>query len=197
MIGNSFQLHAASLRMGPAVSINASCRTNDILVIGIGNEYAQDDAAGLLVARKLKEEVRDNITIIESGGDGASLIEAWRGTSSAIVVDAVRSGAESGSIYRFDVHQKPLPAQPFLGSTHAFGLYEAVELARSLNQLPQRLVVYGIEGQNFRAGTKVSGAITQAVAAVTRSVLEEIADLRALERYSLPRTTSRLLGQCL
>jgi hydrogenase maturation protease len=151
-----------------------------MLVIGIGNDYAQDDAAGLLVTRKLKEEARDNITIIESEGDGASLIEAWKGTSSAIVVDAVRSGAEPGRIHRFDAHQKPLPAQPFRGSTHAFGLYEAVELARSLNELPQRLIVYGIEGQNFTAGIKVSGAITQAVAIVTRSVLEEIEVLRRL-----------------
>lgn len=163
-----------------AVNITRHSPTSDILVIGVGNEYAQDDAAGLLVARKLKEEVRDNIRIIESGGEGASLIEAWKGASSAIVIDAVRSGAEPGSIYRFDAHQKPLPVQPFRGSTHAFGLYEAIELARSLNQLPQRLIVYGVEGQNFTAGTNVSGAITQAVAAVTRSVIEEIKVLPGL-----------------
>jgi hydrogenase maturation protease len=164
--------------MGSAVSINGSSPSNDILVIGIGNEYAQDDAAGLLVARKLKEEVRDNIRIIESGGDGASLIEAWKGASSVIVIDGVRSGAEPGGIHRFDAHRKPLPVQPFRGSTHAFGLYEAVELARSLKRLPQSLIVYGVEGQNFTAGTNVSGAVTQVVAAVTRSILEEIEILR-------------------
>jgi hydrogenase maturation protease len=175
-----FQLHAASLRMGLTVNINGPCPGSHILVIGIGNEYAQDDAAGLLVARKVKEEVRDKIRIIESSGDGASLIEAWKGASSTIVIDAVRSGAEPGRIHRFDPHQKPLPVQPFRGSTHAFGLYEAVELARSLNQLPQKLIVYGIEGQSFTAGTNVSGAITQAVVAVTRSVLEQIEFLRCL-----------------
>lgn len=173
-------MRAAAARMGPAVSVNSSSSTNEMLVIGIGNEYAQDDAAGLLVARRLRQEVRDNITIIESGGDGTSLIEVWKGTSSTIVVDAVRSGAEPGRIHRFDAHRKPLPAQPFRGSTHAFGLYEAVELARSLKQLPQKLIVYGIEGQNFMAGSDVSRAVTQAVSGVTRSVLEEIEVLQGL-----------------
>ena len=166
--------------MGPAVKINGSSIASDILVIGIGNEYAQDDAAGLLVARKLKEEVRDNIRIIESGGDGVSLIEAWKGVSSAIVIDSVRSGAEPGKIHRLEAHREPLPARPFRGSTHAFGLYEAVELARSLNQLPQRLIVYGIEGRNFRAGSKISRAITRALKGVTRSILEELKVLRHL-----------------
>ena len=173
------QTQATRLRMGPAVSISGSPADN-ILVIGIGNEYAQDDAAGLLVARKLREQVRDNIRVIESGGEGASLMEAWKGAFSAIVIDGVRSGAEPGSIYRFDAHQKALPVQPFRGSTHAFGLYEAIELSRSLNQLPQRLIVYGVEGQNFTAETNVSGAITQAVTAVTRSIIEEIKVLRRL-----------------
>ena len=56
------------------MNITRHSPTSGILVIGIGNEYANDDAAGLLVARKLKEEVRDNITIIESDGEGASLM---------------------------------------------------------------------------------------------------------------------------
>lgn len=85
-------MQAAGLRMRTAVSISGSPAGN-ILVIGIGNEYAQDDAAGLLVARKLREEVPDNIRIIESGGEGASLIEAWKSASSAIVIDGVLSGA--------------------------------------------------------------------------------------------------------
>jgi hydrogenase maturation protease len=166
--------------MRPAVNITRHSPATDILVIGIGNEYAEDDAAGLLVARKLKEEVQDNITIVESTGEGASLIEAWKGIPSTIVIDAVRSGMEPGRAYRLEAHRSPLPAQPFRGSTHAFGLYEAVELARCLNQLPQSLIVYGIEGQNFMAGNRVSRAVEQAVARVTRSVLEELQALRTL-----------------
>lgn len=147
-------------------------------MIGIGNEYACDDAAGLLVARKLKEKADAGFRILEHCGEGASLIEAWKGTTSVIVIDAVRSGAEPGKTYRFDASRASLPAEPFRGSTHAFGLYEAVELARSLGELPQRLMVYGIEGQDFRAGANVSPAVARAIGEVAELVLERVERLR-------------------
>jgi hydrogenase maturation protease len=149
-----------------------------ILAIGIGNEYARDDAAGLLVVRKLKEGAQNKFGILEHSGEGASLIEAWKGATSVIVIDAVCSGAEPGKVYRFDACQAPLPAQPFRGSTHAFGLYEAAELARCLNQLPRQLIVYGIEGEDFTAGVGVSPAVEQVIGSVAQAVLEEVATLR-------------------
>jgi hydrogenase maturation protease len=150
----------------------------EVLVIGIGNEYASDDAAGLLVARELKERARGAIAVLEHSGEGASLIEAWKTATLVIVIDAVRSDAAPGQTYRFDTALAPLPAEPFRGSTHAFGLLEAIELARSLNQLPRALVVHGIVGRNFAAGLGVSPEVRQAVIAVAESVFEEIKALQ-------------------
>jgi hydrogenase maturation protease len=146
---------------------------NSILVIGIGNEYAHDDAAGLHVARILKEQTRPEVKVLESSGEGAALIELWKGFASVVVVDAVRSTAAAGTVCRFEVGKAPLPAEPFQTSTHAFGLYEAVELARSLGQLPQRLIVFGIEGDDFSAGLGLSPVVARAVNTVARAVLVE------------------------
>jgi hydrogenase maturation protease len=156
------------------MNIAESLPVNRTLVIGVGNDYARDDAAGLLVARTLRERVRNDMTVVECTGDGVSIMEAWKDVGAAIVIDAVHSGAEVGTIYRFDARQTPLPARPFRGSTHAFGLYEAVELGRSLNQLPPRLIVYGIEGQNFTVGSEVSAAVLRAVGEVAQSVLHDV-----------------------
>ncbi len=147
-------------------------------MIGIGNEYASDDAAGLLVARRLKQADRPDFTIREESGEGASLIEAWKSTSQVILIDAVRSGAEPGRLHRLDASTVPLPAESFRGSTHAFGLYEAVELARSLGQLPRRMIVFGVEGLNFAAGRGVSAAVERAIDTAAQAVLDEIERLR-------------------
>ena len=56
-------------------------------------------------------------------------------------------------------------------STHALGLAEAVELARSLGRLPQRVVVYGIEGESFAFGKGLSAAVAAAADRVTEEVL--------------------------
>jgi hydrogenase maturation protease len=90
------------------------------------------------------------------------LIEAWRGAGSVIVIDAVTSGAEPGTIHRFEANTETLPKSLFRYSTHAFSLAEAIELARALGELPSRLVVYGIEANDFTAGVGLSSAVDEA-----------------------------------
>src|SRR5215469_12635314 len=124
-----------------------------ILVIGIGNEFRSDDGVGLSTIRMLQSKVLPEDTLLgESTGDGAELIEMWRMASAAILIDAVSSGEKPGTIYRLDALKQPWPARLSFHSTHFFGLAEAIELARVLNQIPPSLIVYAIEGQDFSSG---------------------------------------------
>jgi hydrogenase maturation protease len=145
-----------------------------IVIIGIGNEYRCDDAAGLIVAHRLKEINPAGVNVIEASGEGAALMEAWKEADAVILIDAVQSGAEAGTIHRLDAHAQRVPAAFFRCSTHAFSVAEAIELARALNQLPPRLILYGIEGKNFAAGTELSAEIQRAAEEVVRWILAEL-----------------------
>src|SRR5712692_1537146 len=103
-----------------------------ILVIGIGNQYRGDDANGILLARRINSLNLPQVRVIEQAGEGAALIDAWEssGASLVILIDAVCSGAEPGTVYRLDVNNKTIPTSFFNYSTHAFSLAEAIELAR-------------------------------------------------------------------
>jgi hydrogenase maturation protease len=144
------------------------------LVIGLGNDYRGDDAVGHVVARRLKAIAGDAVRVLEESGEGAALIETWRGADFVILIDAVHCGGTAGTIYRFDAKTEPIPGSFFHYSTHAFSVAEAVELARALNQLPGRLVVYGIEGKTFDAGVGLSPEVEAAADKVLRSVKEEL-----------------------
>lgn len=143
-------------------------------VIGIGNEYASDDAVGLLVARKLKDGAPASVAILEHSGEGAGLTECWKNTSAVVLIDAMSSGASPGTVFRFDAASNPLPAGRFCRSTHAFGLTEAIELSRSLHQLPTRVVVYGVEARNFSAGIGLTAEVAASVETVAERVLKEV-----------------------
>src|SRR5664280_218501 len=145
-----------------------------IVIIGVGNEYRSDDGAGIAVARRLRALFPTGVTILEESGEGTALMEAWRGAAWVMLVDAVRSGASPGTIHRLDARAAPLPMGFFHYSTHAFSVAEAVELARSLDQLPAHLVVYGIEGANFAAGVDLSPVVEQAVEAVVERAAEDV-----------------------
>jgi hydrogenase maturation protease len=122
----------------------------------------------LIVARRLKGRLADSFTVLEQSGDGAALMEVLRGAETVIIIDAVMSGAAPGTIHRFEASAQPLPKDAFRCSTHAFGVAEAIELSRALSELPQSLVVYGIEGKNFAAGVGLSSEVEKAVGEVAR-----------------------------
>ena len=151
-------------------------------VIGIGQEWRGDDAAGLLVARKLREIAGPQVTILENSGSMSDLLAAWQGAGWVILADAVRGGGRPGEIYRFPVSERPLPAELFPAtSTHAWGVAQAVALSRVLGALPPHLVVYGIEGQDFGLGREVSPEVAKAIPEVARRIRREIEELRDKE----------------
>lgn len=148
-----------------------------LLCIGIGNAYRCDDAAGLVAARVLQTRSLSGVTIIEHSGEGAALMQAWAGAEMVILMDAVSSGGEPGTLYRLDASQ-PVPAEFFHYSTHAFSVAEAVEMARALGELPPVLVIYGIEGQNFAQGVGLSPVVESNLTELVEQVVREIAALR-------------------
>ena len=145
-----------------------------ILVIGVGNEYRSDDAVGLVVARRLRQLSLGNVTVIEASGEGTDLVESWKGADTVIIVDAASSSAKPGTIHRIDARAQRIPTGLLRYSTHAFSVGEAVELARAMNRLPPRMVVYGIEGERFDEGTVLSRAVQGSVDTVVDLVLKRL-----------------------
>ena len=139
-----------------------------MLILGCGNPDRSDDAAGVLVARRLQER---GIVAQEFPGDPLALIEAWNGSREVILIDTVVSGAAAGAITVWDAEKTPLPPEQFCCSTHAFGVAEAVEIARALGRLPSKLLIYGIEGIRFELG----GSRSPEVAGAVERLAQEIA----------------------
>ncbi len=128
------------------------------------------------------------IAVLEHEGEPLGLLECWHGARAVVLVDAVRSGAAPGSIHRVELSCEPF-AEPLRGSssTHAVGLGEAIELARALDLLPQRVLFYGVEGVRFDAGSGLSPAVAEVIAPLAQMVLSsatELADVRAWSRYA-------------
>jgi len=144
------------------------------VIIGVGNEYRRDDGVGAVIARRLRAQLPGEIKVLEASGEGASLLEAWQGATSVVLLDAAKSGAPPGTIHRFDASTEPIPSAFLNYSTHAFSVAEAVELSRVLHELPPHLIVYGIEGSNFEAGVGLSPAVEDAATLVVARVVSEL-----------------------
>jgi hydrogenase maturation protease len=149
-------------------------QSSPLLIIGVGNAYRSDDAVGLLVVRTLNALHLPSTLCIESDGDGTTLVDTWSNAGRVILIDAISSGAQPGTIYRFNAMTQLLPSSASFSSTHAFGVAEAIQLARILEQLPASLTIYGIEGKHFAAGTDLSPEVEMAMQEVVELVRREV-----------------------
>lgn len=112
--------------------------------------------------------------MLDCGDEPTRLIEHLEGLDVAVVVDAVRTGSPPGTVHVVEVADGPLPAELGLASTHAFGVGEALELARMLGRAPRRVVIVGVEGAAFGMGDPVTPQVEAALAGAAEQVLRTI-----------------------
>jgi len=148
-----------------------------IIIIGLGNVYRGDDRVGVIIAQKIKALNLSGVKVYDCMNDGSQLIETWTGAGRVYVVDCAVSGQKAGFIYRFDALTEKIPEKCFAHfSTHAISVGDAVELAKTLGELPESLIVYGITGINFEAGTEMTPEVNRAADEVIERILNEIAE---------------------
>lgn len=146
------------------------------IVIGLGNPDRGDDAAGRVVARRLRGRLPPDLAILEHDGEATSLLAWLEGAETVYLVDACASGAPAGTLHRFDASAGPLPQDAFDLSTHGMGLAAAIELARALDQLPARCIVYAIEAGSFGLAQGLSPAVAAAIQALCGRLQGELGD---------------------
>lgn len=141
-------------------------------ILGIGNAWRGDDAAGLLVAQALRAHDLPGVTVIAASVVDPSLIDAWQNADRLIVVDAVMPDAAPGTVHCFDLSRGVLPGSLSFCSNHAFDLAALLNLARTLHRLPPHVWVFGVEGHEFAHGQAVCAAVQQGVNKCVAAILD-------------------------
>jgi hydrogenase maturation protease len=152
---------------------NVNPHSSAIRIIGLGNRLRGDDAVGILAASRIRERVGSHVDVIEAESAGVDLLELMAGAQAVFLIDAVCSGQTPGTIQRFDASAGPITPELFPRSTHAIGVGEALELARTLGVLPNKVIVYGIEAGDTGMGHPLSPQVDGAVNQVLQLVLRE------------------------
>lgn len=145
------------------------------VVIGVGNRWRRDDAAGLEVIDALRDQIGDEVTLIESDGEPTRLLDAFALADRVVMVDAVVTGADAGTIHRFTDDE--LPDRMGIGqSSHLVQLVETIALGTLLDKLLNGLVLIGIEATDFDDGEGMTEPVAEGVVAAVEAVLAELAD---------------------
>lgn len=128
-----------------------------VVIIGIGNTLRRDDGIGPLTLDAIRRDPLPGCDIVELDGEATRVIETWRDRNVAIVVDAVCTGAPAGTMHDLTADDiKHAGITTTATSSHFAGLAEALALGRSLDRLPRKLRVLGIEPGDLKRGFGLS-----------------------------------------
>ena len=144
------------------------------LVLGLGNEYAGDDAVGVLAVRALRGELAETADVVESAASGLALLEVFAGYDRAVVVDSIRTGrSPAGTIIDAGLAELGPATAP---SLHQAGIPELAAVARQLGMgFPDRTRVLAVEVAGpLMFGAPLSEPVAAAIAPLGRRVLKEI-----------------------
>ena len=150
------------------------------LVLGMGNPILSDDGVGLLVADRLRESpLPQDVEVALSEVGGLRLLELVRGFTRVIIIDALRSPAESGrhpgEVHRYEA--KDFKGGHRYGSAHSIGLDTALEIGHKLGfDMPGEVTVFAIEAVDVETfGEELSPPVAAAAERVLGMIAAELA----------------------
>lgn len=160
-----------SLVNAPQARVRGEREPGGLVVIGVGDPSRRDDGVGPAVVGLLRDKPLPGVALMTSLGDADDLISCWDGRDLAIVVDALRAWpVHPGRVHRLAVPRSG-GERARAASSHGIDLGHAVELARELGRLPERLVLYAVEAADVSDGV----GLTPAVRAAAERLADEIA----------------------
>jgi hydrogenase maturation protease len=146
------------------------------VVLGLGNPLMGDDGFGLAVLERLREEwdIPRGVELVDGGTWGMNLLPLIEDAAELVLVDAIRTKAEPGTLVELERDRLPRYLAHKL-SPHQIDLKEVLALAELRGTLPDKTVAIGAEPGEVVLSTFLTPPLADAVQPVLRAVLARLA----------------------
>ena len=144
------------------------------LIVGLGSHHG-DDRAGWMVIEQL-EAIGHPAEFLLRIAHSVDLLDRASPGQPLIICDACQGSGTAGRITRWLWPSDQIVTLRHCG-THDLSLGEVLQLGRTLNCLPERIEIWGIEGINWSSASEPSQAVKQ-------SVVELAQRLSGVERHA-------------
>ncbi|MDZ7850496.1 MAG: hydrogenase maturation protease [Halodesulfurarchaeum sp.] len=149
----------------------------ELAVVAVGNPIMGDDGVGAKVVEALEATAvgdRPDVTLANGGTTAFFALEAMSGCKRAIVVDAISTGAEPGTVqtYRYvdGAFEDDIPEM----TMHDFSFAEALRAGREAYDLPAEVLVFGVEPKRIEMSMELSEPIDRTVPTLVELVRDEL-----------------------
>jgi len=145
----------------------------NVIILGVGNLILKDDGVGVHVVKEMENrELPPGVEVIDGGTATMDLLSIIHESEKIIVIDALTSGGQPGTIYRclpeelMDAPERPL-------SLHQVDLLDVLLMARQLGGHVS-VVIIGVEPKEISCGMELTTEVKAAVPKVIKAIFKEL-----------------------
>lgn len=154
-------------------------QTAPVLVLAIGNRLLRDDGVGMELLSRLEpfsQEWGTAVELIDGGTCGLALLGAVLGRAAVVFLDAVKLGAEPGSVHVLRKGDLLGMGGGGKGSTaHEGGAKDILAALELLGGTPREVAVVGVEPECFATGIGLSDRVNARLGDAVDRVREVVA----------------------
>lgn len=135
-----------------------------VKIIAVGNDLYGDDGIGKAVIDELIQmpEMKD-IEMVDGDTDALGLIDHFENTDHIILIDAAQMGEKPGTVKVFNKDEVRLNIKMDHLTVHGISLAETFEIAQTVDKLPKKVTIIGVEPQNVGISEKLSDTVKQSI----------------------------------
>lgn len=145
------------------------------VVIGLGNPLMGDDGVGLAALERLQDEweLDDDVTLVDGGTWGLSLLPAIEDAERLVLVDAIAAHAAPGELIELTRDRLPIYLSRKL-SPHQVDMRDALAVAELRGRLPNDIVAIGLQPAVVELGTELSPVVAPRLDALVRTIISHL-----------------------
>ena len=149
--------------------------TSTTLIVGLGSPYG-DDKIGWVACEQLKMDIGHLSTVdfITCDRSGLEWLTKMSHAGQILFIDAMRSGEKPGTVRKIDLNTDQWTGYPVKLSSHGINIMEAIDVAKSLGELPDRISVWGVEMQQCTYENGLSESVKTALPTLLANIKAEI-----------------------
>ncbi len=143
--------------------------------MGVGSILMMDEGIGIRAVEELKRRYRfpDNVELLDGGTSGIELLSYISGRDYLIIVDAIKSGNKPGTVLRVEGEDVPARFSSRI-SPHQIGISDLLAVAALTDELPKRLVLFGIEPKEIVLGIGLSQEVRGGLDHLLEVIVEDL-----------------------
>lgn len=165
-------------------------RRRNILILGVGNILLKDEGFGVKAVSAFKERFipPGNVSCVDGGTAGLTLLPFIKGFTDVIILDAVAGKGRSGTVYRFSGKDALRAAPTLKTSAHELNVNDILALAGLGGRVPE-ISIIGIKPKEVSPGLELTHLIRRKLPEITDMVRKELERLgvKLLERQKYAR----------